>query len=77
MNDAQAQARHEAAPHMSAETFAYYAGRNAAYASLDLIAGERVTCDFRDTCLRTAFWRGVRDVNSELALDADAEWDVD
>ena len=71
MNDAQAQARHEATPHVSAETFAYYAGRNAAG------YGDPVTCEFRDNGLRTSFWRGVRNVNSELALDGDTEWDAE
>ena len=56
---------------MSAETFAYYAGRNAAG------YGDPVTCEFRDNGLRASFWRGVRNVNSELALDGDTEWDAE
>ena len=65
MTDQQAQARHQQYPHMSAETFAYYAGRN----------GERN--DFTSPALVKAYLRGRREVQAEDRLSADTEWDAD
>lgn len=73
MNDTQAIARAAAAPHLSADYFAYYAGRNAGFAATE--HGDAVTCSFKDAALRASFVRGVRNAASEVRINLDPEWD--
>jgi len=65
-----------AAPHMSAETFAYYAGKNAAW---DAIASNetRVANPHSDAVLKASFQRGARHAFAEERLNLDEEWDAD
>lgn len=73
MNDDQAIARSAATPHISAETFAYYAGRQAGFDAAEF--GEKVINTFSRADLRASFARGVKHAGAEVRLDADAEWD--
>ena len=74
--DFAAQTKSEATPHISAETFAYYAGKNAAW---DAIAyGEtRVINPHSDATLKASFQRGARHAFAEERLNLDEEWDAD
>ena len=55
-------------PHLNAEYFAYYAGRN---------AGEWGNkCEYTEFNLILAWRRGYRSICSEMRLDADTEWDA-
>lgn len=69
MTDQEAAAKHEASPHLSIETIAYYAGRN----SVDF--GNQ--CSFTAPNLIAAFKRGRRSALAEDRLSADREWDTD
>jgi hypothetical protein len=73
MNDQAAIARHIATPHISAETFAYYAGRAAGFYAADF--GTKVENTFSRADLRAGFARGVKDAGAEVRLNLDAEWD--
>lgn len=67
-------ARAAATPHMSAETFAYYAGRNAVWAAI--AEGEtKISNPHSEAVLRAGFARGVRNAMAEERLSLDAEWD--
>jgi hypothetical protein len=67
MTDADAIAYNVKHPHISAETAAYYAGRNAGE-----FGGK---CGFTKAELIAAWKRGVRSVRAEIRLDNDTEWD--
>ena len=69
MTDLQAQAQNAAHPHLSLETIAYSAGRNAAD-----FGG---ACHFNDAGLVAAWKRGLRSAKAEDSLSADSEWDGD
>lgn len=67
-------ARAAATPHMTAETFAYYAGRNAAWAAIS-DGSTKVSNPHAEKVLRASFNRGVRHAAAEERLNLDAEWD--
>lgn len=69
MYDHEAAETHRRNPHLSMESIAYSAGRNAAdgYGSL--------ANEFTDPGLRAQWRAGWRSVKAEDALDADTEWD--
>ncbi len=69
MTDQQAIERNRQYPHLSAETVAYYEGRN----SVDFGGA----CQFTDHTLVAAFYRGRRSAQAENRLDADTEWNTD
>lgn len=69
MTNLQAHAKAAQNLHLSAEYFAFYAGRNSA---------ERGgKCQFTEQKLITAWKQGYRDAKGEHALDMDTEWDED
>lgn len=74
MTDAQAIAKNAATPHISAETFAYYAGRAAGFDAAEF--GGKVVNTFSRADLRASFARGAKHAGAEVRLDADTEWDA-
>ena len=66
--------RAASAPHMSPETCAYYAGRNAVWAAV-AENEKKIDNPHSEFALRTAFARGVRNAMSEERLDLDTGWD--
>lgn len=73
MTNQEANAEHQAYPHLSAETVAYYNGRS----SIGDCGEVYWKCGFTDPALIEAFNRGVRHIRSEIRLSADTEWDED
>lgn len=67
MTNEQAIERNARYPHLSVETIAYYAGRDAGE-----FGGK---CEFTGEALVNAWRRGVRSVRAEIRLDNDTEWD--
>lgn len=68
MTDQQAIAESAKHPHLSAEYFAYYAGRNAVW-------NNRPKCGFTRPALKEEFRRGFRHACTEERLSNDFEWD--